>query len=169
MRPGPPKPVNAPAPRAAVPPTVARAPIAAAPAARPRPTMPGAPTAAPSAAAKPRPSAPAPQARSAAPKPSIPARPVAPATPAPPPAEAFVNSEPEFAPEVQIEPSGQAPVTQEGGDWIGPAPEDDDAMLAPAPDPSVFTAHPLSYTSHAARPAKGPGLKQTSRLFIALA
>ena len=53
------------------------------------------------------------------------------------------------------------PAPSEGGDWIGPAPEDDDAMLAPAPDASFLAAHSLSYKSPVVRKAQSPGARQT--------
>ena len=53
------------------------------------------------------------------------------------------------------------PAPSEGGDWMGPAPEDDDAMLAPAPDREFLAAHTLSYKAPTVRAPQGPGVKQT--------
>jgi hypothetical protein len=53
------------------------------------------------------------------------------------------------------------PAPSEGGDWIGPAPEDDDAMLAPAPDAAFLAAHTLSYKPPKVHVPQGPGAKQT--------
>jgi hypothetical protein len=48
-----------------------------------------------------------------------------------------------------------------GDDWIGPAPQDDDMMLAPAPDASAFQPHPIAYRSPNTAGKKGSDLKQT--------
>jgi hypothetical protein len=40
-----------------------------------------------------------------------------------------------------------------GGDWIGAAPQDDDAMLAPAPDASAFAASSTPYKSPPRKPS----------------
>lgn len=52
------------------------------------------------------------------------------------------------------------PTTEAGGDWIGPAPQDDDAMLAPAPDASVFATSSALYKPPA-RKAPTSDLKPT--------
>jgi hypothetical protein len=54
-----------------------------------------------------------------------------------------------------------AGVADQGGDWVGTAPLDDDAMLAPPPDASQFGG-PVGYKSPAVRRrAAGPEFKQT--------
>ena len=63
---------------------------------------------------------------------------------------------------VEHPPAEEAPfVSDTAGEWVGSAPDDDDAMLAPAPDASAFAYHAPPSRSTGKKLAQSSEFKQT--------
>src|SRR5436305_1755430 len=74
------------------------------------------------------------------PAPVAPPRPAPPRPAAPPAADQFIQNE--AAPQEELVGGIEGGVESSGGAWVGDAPVDDDAMLAPAPDAAMLAHKP---------------------------